>query len=263
MEVTAENYFSKETHSLYMSVSQLKAWLACPAAAYAEYVLMTYEKEEKICLVLGKYFHGKFDGSATAVLTEYFDILHTQKREKLAPVKQIDEMYERVSKDALFMSFCTGEHELIFTFEMFGIMWKIMVDVIDFDRFGGFFADIKTVKSFAKDWNDDFTFKVPFYIAMKYDIQLAVYQAGIEIATGFKLLPAIPAVTKEKVPDFAVFDFTSADADTHFAIKLNEVKHAVENIQAMKAGQMEIRRCGFCDYCRKTKQLTSTTMAMF
>lgn len=276
MQITTENYYSAEADKIYMSVSQYKRWNSCPTAAHAQYVAGTYKPETSDAMALGSYFHFLFecdpeeliiDNPIPITKRQYYLDNHPELTLKTgkpsAPARQIEEMHERVKVDNFFMLFCTGEHERIFTFDLFGIPWKCRIDVIDFDKFGGFFCDIKTVKDFAPVWDEDLRLKLPFYIAMKYDVQLAVYQRGIEIATGFKLLPAIATVTKEKVPDFDIIDFTGEDADTHFAIKLNEVKAGVDQIQAMKAGELEIRRCNRCDYCKSTKRLTSTTMARF
>ena len=262
MNLTTENYYTPEADAEYMSVSQYKRWISCPAAANAQYVAGIWKPESTDALLHGSYFHALFDGTAENFLADTPDLM-TKKMEKTAPVKLLDSIFARVSQDSFFMNAVTGEHERIFTAGLHGVQWKCRIDVMDFDKFGGFLCDIKTVRDFAPVWNEDLRLKLPFYLSMKYDLQLAVYQKLIEIATGYKLSAYIAAVTKEAIPDYEVFDFNSDDMETHFFMLLNEVKTGVEQIQAIKSGNLEIRRCEKCDYCKQTKRLKTTTLARF
>lgn len=259
MKLTTENYYSAEADKEYMSVSQYKRWTTCPAAAYAQYIGETWKPETTDALLHGSYFHGLFDGSAAVFLADHPELL-TAKGLKTAPIKALDAIFDRVSQDAFFMNAVTGQHEEIYTAELFGIQWKCRVDVVNFDRM--FFSDVKTCRSFEPIWNDELRVKQPFYLAYSYDLQLAIYQELIRIATGHKLEAYIPAVTKESVPDYEVFDFNSDDMETHFVGILNGVKYGIEAIETMKAGAVELRRCERCDYCKTTKRLTATTLAV-
>lgn len=258
MQLNESNYYSPEADAEYMSVSQYKRWLACPAAAKAQYVNCTYQPEQTDALLHGQYFHGLFDGTAESVLREHSELC-TAKGLKTAPVKQLDEMFERVKRDEFFMSSLDGEHEQIFTAEFAGIQWKMKADIVNFDKL--FFTDIKTVRDFSPVWNENDRRKVEWWQAYKYDIQLAVYQKIIELSTGYKLDAYIAAVTKEKVTDYEVYDFNSPDMDTHFAGLVNAVKISMESIMTMKVKDIDLRRCEQCDYCRQTKMLDSVKIA--
>jgi hypothetical protein len=133
MELTPHNYFTPEADAEYMSVSQFKRWLECPAAAKAQYVDKVYIPETTDAMKLGTYFHGLFDGTAEKFLMETPELL-TLKGAKTAPVKQLDEIYARVQQDEFFMNAVSGERERIFTAELFGMKWKCKVDVVDFDK---------------------------------------------------------------------------------------------------------------------------------
>jgi len=258
MKLTDANYFSAEADKEFMSVSQFKRWQECPAAAKAQYVDGTYKPETSDAMLLGSYFHGLFDGTAESFLVQTPELM-TAKCQKIAAVKQLDEIFERVSRDEFFMNACTGQHEEIYTAELFGTIWKCKVDVVDFDK--GFFTDIKTVKDFSLVWDNEKRAKLEFYQASKYDLQLAVYQAIIKAAAGYELEPFIAAITKEKVPDYAVFEFTSFEMKEHFESLLNNVGRRCSEIKDMKQGASPTWSCGVCEYCKKTKKLTKTIEA--
>jgi hypothetical protein len=258
MELTIENYYTPEADMEYMSVSQYKRWLQCPAAAFAQYVTGTYKPETSDAMLAGSYFHGLFDGSAETFLRDNPELL-TAKGLKTAIIKTLDDIFARVKLDAFFMNAVTGQHEEIYTAELFGIMWKCRVDVVNFDR--GFFTDIKTVKDFALVWNDEKRIKQEFYIASGYDLQLAIYQKIIEKCTGHKLEPYIAAVTKEKTPDYDVIEFTGAEIDQHFDLLIGSIAGVIGVIKDIKARTFQPVRCEKCDYCKATKQLKHTTMA--
>jgi len=261
MQLTEANYYSKEADAEYMSVSQYKRWLACPAAAKAQYVDGTYAPEQTGALLHGQYFHGLFDGTAEEVLSNNLDKLLTGKGEKIAEIKKLDKAFERVNQDPVFMKYVSGDdtqREHIITAELGGVKWKCKPDVIGFDR--GFFTDIKAMKDFDTIYDEKLKHRVEWWLAYHYDIQLAVYQKIIELSTGYKLDAYIAAVTKEKVPDYEVYDFNSEDMDTHFAGIINNVKTDMLGIDLVKSGY-ETRRCEQCDYCKQTKMLNSVKIA--
>ena len=71
MRLTEENYFSREAQMEYMSASQYKAFLECPAAAMAE-IRGEYIREETKALTLGSYMDALFFNN-TAWLLEHGD----------------------------------------------------------------------------------------------------------------------------------------------------------------------------------------------
>lgn len=261
MQLTEANYYSKEADAEYMSVSQYKRWLACPAAAYAQYVDGTYQPEQTDALLHGSYFHALFEGTEKEFLNNHPELL-TKKGEKTAEIQKLDRMFERVKKDEFFMSGVSGECveiEHIFTAEFAGVKWKCKTDVVNFDK--EFFTDVKTVRDFSPVWDENSRRKIEWWQSYHYDIQLAVYQELIRLATGLKLSAYIAAVTKEKVTDYEVYDFNSEDMDTHFAYLTGTVKTGVEMIQKIKVGSSPAWRCEHCDYCKQTKKLNSVKIA--
>lgn len=257
LKLTAENYYSAEADNHYMSVSQFKRWRECPAAAKAQYVDGTYKPETSDAMLHGSYFHGLFDGTAEKFLQEHPELL-TAKGKKTAPIEQLDAMFQRVKKDPYFMRSVEGQHEVIYTAEISGVLWKMKADVVNFDYMT--VTDIKTVRDFAPVWDEVSRKKLPFWQVWGYDMQLAIYKEIIRKNTGYMLTPVISAVTKEKVTDYDIIAFMSTEIQAYFAEILRDIEVDLLGIGLVKSGH-ETRRCGVCDYCKQTKILAGVTEA--
>jgi len=57
MNLTDSNYYSDEANKAYMSWSQFKAWVECPAGAHARFHAGTWSPKPKAAFVEGNYFH--------------------------------------------------------------------------------------------------------------------------------------------------------------------------------------------------------------
>lgn len=265
MQITTENYYSAEADSAFMSNSQYKRYaFDCQTAAHACYDLQTYRFPQSKSMIESNYGHSLLDGSGEKFLAENPSLrVGKDKKDKGAAAIMIDGIWQRVNHDNYFMLSLTGEHEVIFTVEFAGVMWKCRIDVLN--RALKFFSDLKLVKDLKDSWVeiDGKNAKIPFYLASKYHIQLALYQEFIRIVTGEKFTPYLPCATKEEVTDYEIYAFEGDEWDKVSRDILESVKYNMADIMAIKRGEKEPIRCNRCDYCKSTKRLTSTTMARF
>lgn len=252
MKLTDENYFSQDANREYMEVSQFKGFLpkygGCEAKQMAS-LNGTYSQEDSTALLVGSYVHSHFEGALDRFKQEHPEIF-TKSGTLKAQYQQANEMINCFETDEAFQRVYTGEKEKIFTFDLFGVPWKIKVDCLNLKD--GYFVDLKTTKDFQRVWSEEQRRKVSFAEAWGYMIQIAVYKKGIELVTGTKDIDGfIAAVTKQSPPDKAILYFTKEDYENG----LQEVKENINHILDVKNGKIEPERCEHCDYCRATKKL--------
>ena len=250
MLLNKENYFSKEANAEYWSVSQFKAFNRCEAAGLAE-ARGIYEREETDALLIGSYVDAYFSGE----LEEFTERNHDKMFSKrggglLAKFQDANKMINRVESDPLMNEFLEGEKQVIKTAELFGVDWKIKIDVYHEARI----VDFKTVRDFGDIFDKGYGWR-SWIEYWGYDIQGAIYQKIEQIATGrSEPLPFyLAAVTKERVPDIAVVEIPNHILEA--ALGLVEAK--IERFDLIKSGDVEPIRCEKCDYCKKTKILTT------
>jgi len=250
MKLTKDNYFSKEADERYMSVSQYKNFKRCEAMAIAK-LTGQYEYYSDAFLV-GSYVHAWADGTLDDFIIKHPEILSSRgpsKGQLKKEFQQANEMIKSLQGDPFVMDFLQGSHEILMTGELFGVEWKIMIDVYNPERER--FADLKTVRSiYEKYWLDGK--KMSFVEYFGYITQMAVYQEiEGQNRLGIPLQPYIIAVSKETAPDRAVIYIDQDTLDTELA----DVKQRMKRIIQVKNAEVMPRRCERCDYCRKTKKL--------
>ena len=87
-------------------------------------------------------------------------------------------MINRCERDELFMSYMSGQKQVIMTAEMFGTQWKVKIDSY---HPGVAIVDLKTCQSITKTfWHGDAGY-MNFLAEWGYYIQGAVYQRVVEI----------------------------------------------------------------------------------
>ena len=172
---------------------------------------------------------------------------YTKKGTLYADFQHAERVINAVECQPLMMEFLEGEKQVIKTAKLFGVDWKIKMDVYNGERI----VDFKTAKDFEPVYKEGFG-KVSFIEAYGYDIQGAVYQKVVELNTGKKLPFYIVAVTKEKVPDVAVIEIPQSVLDT--ALKVVEAK--IDRFDLIKTGDIDPEGCGKCEFCKSTKVLT-------
>ena len=250
MILTSANYYSTEAAREFWSVSQFKAFNKCEAAGFAE-VFGDYKREETDSLLIGSYVDAYFSDNLEEFIETHRDVMFSKRGGGLlAKYQKANELIDRIESDPLMMVYIKGAKQNIMSTELFGVPWKIKMDVYGVDRI----VDLKTVKDFSDVYDPGYGWR-SWIEYWGYDIQGAVYQKVEQLATGRKKpLPFfIAAVTKERVPDIKVIQIPQHVLDA--ALGLVEAK--LERFDLIKSGEVEPIRCEKCDYCKSTKILTA------
>lgn len=237
-----ENYRSRENELKYMTFSQFSNFMNCEAAALAM-VEGKWELEPTTSLLVGQYVE-----ACLCDKQEEFEENHPEMFKKTGDkgLKSdfviAQKMVEKAKKDKVFMSYLTGEQQVIKTGEICGVPIKTKSDfLVPNTRI----VDLKTVKDFSLQWNG--REKVPFIESRRYDIQAYFYEKVQP-----KFIPYyIAAITKETEPDLEILEIPIE--------RINQVGTIVENMieryQDIKEHKIEPERCECCDYCKRTKKL--------
>lgn len=249
MILTSSNYFSPDANVAHWSVSQYKAFDRCEACGLAA-VQGQYEREETDALLIGSYVDAYFAGELDEFIKTHGDKLHKKNGELTAKFAHINTVIDRVESDPLMMEFLKGEKQVIRTGELFGVSWKIKMDVFNGERI----VDLKCVKDFQPIYKEG-SGRVSWIEYWGYDIQGAIYQKIEQLSSGRdKPLPFyIAAVTKEKVPDIALIQIPQHILDAALAI----VEAKIDEFDLIKIGEIKPKRCEKCDYCKSTKVLAA------
>lgn len=249
MKLTSGNYFSPEAQRKYWSVSQFKQFDTCEAQALAD-IRGEYKREMTDALLIGSYVDAYFAQELDEFFGEYGDIMFRKDGELLAKYKHANEIIDRIERDPLMVSFLKGKRQVIQTGELFGVEWKIKIDVLHQDKI----VDLKIVKDFNEAYRDGFGFR-PWIEAWGYDIQGAIYQKIEQTSSGrAEPLPFyIVAATKEKVPDIDIIQIPQHVLDA--ALKVVESK--IDKFDLIKSGELDARRCEVCDWCKESKVITA------
>ena len=253
MTLTNDNYFTPEAMRHYWSVSQFKAFAKCEACGLAE-ARGQYQREPSTALLVGSYVDAYFTGDKGAL--GRFALEHPEIFKKDGSLKadyfHAEKMINAVECQPLMMEYLQGETQVIKTAELFGVPWKIKMDVYQSVGPDKRIVDLKTTKDFADIYETGFGYR-SWIEAFGYDVQGAIYQKVEQISSGrSKPLPFyIVAVTKEKVPDVAVIQIPQHVLDT--ALKVVESK--IDRFDLVKNGEIEPNRCETCEFCRMTKIL--------
>ena len=251
MKLNNRTYFSKEADRKYMSVSQYKNFKQCEAMAMA--ILDGRYSKYTNAFLVGSYVHAWSEGTLEQFKRDNPEIISSRGATKGQLKKDFqlaDEMIKTLESDPFIMSFLQGKKEVVMTGELFGMEWKMMMDVYNPQE--GRFVALKTVKGIHEPyWLDGQ--RVSFIEKYGYITQLAVYQ---EIETqnrlGAPLIPYIIAISKETVPDKAIIYVD----DERLEEELLDVRSRMDRIKAVKNGESAPIRCEKCEYCKKSKKLS-------
>ena len=252
MILTTDNYFSPEANGNYWSVSLYKAFDKCEASGLAQ-VKGEYERETTDALLIGSYIDAYFSGELDNFIKRDGDKMFKKNGELYAKFEHANDIIDTVEAQPLMMEFLKGDKQVIRTASMFGVDWKIKMDVFNGERI----VDLKCVKDFEPIYKEG-AGRVSWVEYWGYDIQGAIYQKVEQISSGRdKPLPFyIVAVTKEKIPDVAVIEIPQHVLDT--ALKIVEAK--IDKFDLVKMGEIEPERCERCQYCKETKILTAPSV---
>jgi len=245
MELDRTNYFSREANRAFWSVSQFKAFDKCEAAGLAE-SRGQYIRPETDALLVGSYVDAYFSDDLEVFKLAHEDEMFTRKGELYAKFRDANTMINAIENQPLMMDYLEGDKQVVMTADLWGIPWKIKMDVFNGERI----VDLKTVKDFDSIWDPSYG-RRSWVEAWGYDVQGAIYQAVVNAHVGKRLPFYLVAVTKERVPDVAVIQIPQHVLDA----ALNMVEAKIERYDLIKSGDVEPRRCERCDYCKQTKIL--------
>ena len=249
LNLTNENYHSTEANREYWSVSLFKAFDRCEACGLAT-VNGDYERENTTSLLVGSYVDSYFSGEIESFKADHPEIFNSRTGELKADYKKAEELIRKIEGQPLMIDYLTGDKQKIMTGELFGVPWKIKIDVHGGNRL----IDLKVVKDFESIYQEGFG-RRSWIEYWGYDIQGAIYQKIEQKESGRpEPLPFyLAAITKERIPDIAVIEIPQHILDT--ALKVVEAK--IERFDLIKTGEVDPIRCGHCDYCKSTKILTA------
>lgn len=245
--LTNENYFSPENQMKYMGVSQFKAFEKCEAAALAE-LTGEYRREKTVSLLVGSYVDAHFEGTLDVFKAQNPEIF-TKKGELKAEYRKAEEIIQRIERDPLFVTFLSGESQVIMTGEIEGVPVKIKIDSY---HAGKMLVDLKIMKDFQPVYVPE-QGRLSWIEAWGYDLQGAVYQEIVRQNTGDKLPFYLSAATKEKETDIDIIEIPQPYLD----VSLEHFKENVNRYDGIKKGLFQPNRCEKCDYCKQTKVLTA------
>ena len=232
LELDQNNYYSPEANQQYFSVSQYKDFMQCEAMALAK-IRGEYKPEMTRAMLTGSFVDSYFEGTLDQFMKEH-PAVFTRKQELRSEFRKANEIIARIRSDELFMKFMSGEKQRIMTFDLFGVPWKMKMDSY---LPGICITDLKVVARFKS---------LPFW---RYDLQGAVYQAGVLMNTD-ELLPFYLAVaTKERTIDLDIFQIPDSTID----MALSEIERNIQHYADVKQGLVPPVYCGKCDYCKSIK----------
>ena len=160
-----------------------------------------------------------------------------------------DAMVKTAKDDDVFMKALKGKKQQIFKGEIFGVPFKIKVDVLGETKI----TDLKTCASITEtQYNPVRGQRETFAEFYDYDLQGAIYQEIVRQNTGKKLPFFLACISKEKVPDHEIIWID----DESLEERLQAEKANIIHVGMLKAGEVEPMSCGCCDYCRSKKKIT-------
>lgn len=255
--ITEETYFSPENSKRYMGVSQFKEFLSCEAKALDK--LNNPDKyaaeENSTSLLVGSYVDAHFSGTLPQ-----FKATHPQLFLKSGGLKsdyiKAEECINRMESDPLMMKYLDGEKQVIMVGTVFGVEWKIKIDVY---HKGKCIVDMKCMKDTEDIWDDETKSKLPFITKWGYDLQAYIYQEVVRQNVGLRLPFILAVVTKEVAPQIKLIHINdnAIDAAGKFM-----AKH-IDRVVSVKNGTIPPERCEHCNYCYNTKVLTPDDIEEF
>lgn len=281
MTLTHDNYYGHEANKTYMSKSQFSRWRHCQSATLAE-LNGLYAPEKSTAFLVGGYIDAALDSPDEL---ERFKAEHPEMFKRDGGLKadfvQAEQIVARCLSDRLFCLLTgnapeTRDHvqrQAILVGEISGVKFRGKADYLldetacniimrEFSEtsevLGGPFTegalvDLKSTKDFGSVWVESERAKLSWAMAYGYDYQGAIYRELYRQMTG-KVLPfLLVAATKEKATDIGAFYIPPAELDAALSVVESEAPH----YEQVKRGEVEPTRCGHCEWCKATKQLTS------
>lgn len=262
LNLTNDNYYSNESSFKFLSKSVYFDFKKCEAKALAKLKGEFEEQRSQIPLLVGNYLHSYFESEEShyQFLEEHQkEIYKYGNKEKgiKTDFKVANRMINALVDEDSFNKVYQGDKEVIVTGEIDRVKWKGKIDCLNLER--GIFLDLKTVADIhGKYWNEAQHQYVNFAINGGYLLQMAIYQELIKQTFGKVCQPFIIAVSKQDIPDKAIFSIPQSILDS----ELDSLEMNQDHIANVINGEEKPKRCEKCDYCRSTKELKEITSIM-
>jgi len=246
MNLTAENYFSREAEQYYMGSTQFKRFMNCESMALA-ILRGEWSEEKSTALLVGSYVDAYFSGTLGLFQAQNPDI-YTRTGSLKSEYQQANYIIQRIERDEQFMAAISGPKQVIMTGEIEGVPVKIKIDCPQ----SRITVDMKIMRDMADVYNKEEHCWEPFWKAWGYDIQGAIYREIRRQNEGVALPFGLAVATKEKPePDIDLLTLPEAALDEALEI----VRSNILYYDGLKKGLYEPERCGKCDWCKSTKVL--------
>ena len=269
MQLTNENYYSQEANKAYFSVSQVKAFMKCPACAMAE-LNGQHTPPKTTSLLVGGFVDSYFSGEIEE-FQEANPEVYTKNGNLRSEYRHAQKIIDRIEKDPLCMDITFAPAQQIFTGEIDGYPFKVKLDFLlgaqqaqllakkysgmsELLFEDGAIVDMKIMKDFAPHYREG-EGRLNWIEYWQYDLQLAIYQEIVRQNTG-KLLPCyILGATKEETPDLCLFKLPQEVMN----VALDIFRPKLPGIADVKSGKVKPEMCGTCSFCRENKVLNGAT----
>ncbi len=256
MELNADTYFSLDAAKAYCSVSQLKRFIGsggrfgCEKQTLAEIRGEVEPPEPSKAMLLGSYVDCLLlePDKKDAFIAKHPEMFK-KNGELYADYTIADAMVKTATDDEEFMKALNGEKQVIMTGEIFGVPFKIKVDVLGKNKI----CDLKTCASITEtQFNPVRGQRETFAEFYDYDLQGAIYQEIVRQNTGKTLPFFLACISKEKVPDHEVIWIDNKSLEE----RLNNEMANIMHVGMLKRREVEPLACGMCEYCRSRKKVT-------
>ena len=149
MKLTKTNYYTKNSNNEFMSYSQFKDFIKCPAYAMAK-IKGEWQDEYTDSLLVGSYVDSWLDGELDKFKEKHPEIFNSRTGELKANFKQADDLCEVIKKDDYLYKLLKGKRQKIMTGYIAGVPFKIKIDSLHDDMI----VDGKVLKDCEDCLND-------------------------------------------------------------------------------------------------------------
>ncbi len=207
MEITTENYYSKEANAAYLGSTQVKRHMECPASWNAERN-GDYTPAKPTAFLAGGYVDTKYltpwDFESWCEDPENAGIWKKGRKDKPEMLKSfldLDRLVEVLEDfyplDRL-AEFNDIDRQAIYIGKIVGVPIKIRLDLINHTEL--VITDLKTTKDYDPIWDPELKAKVTATEKYNYWLQMAIYREIVRQNTGKTYACEILYINKTGVP---------------------------------------------------------------
>lgn len=256
-----DNYYSPESNWKYCSKSQWSNFYGlngCEARAMAE-LRGEYVRETPPAFLLGSLVDTLITEpeKEQEFLNAHPEMISSRgatKGQLKAEFQKAHQMVDRIKEQPKMLEYLNGEHQKIFTGNLFGLDFKIKIDSYLENKA---IVDLKTTESIRKPVYHPTKGKCTFVECYGYLEQGAIYQEIVFQNTGKRLPFVLACVSKETNTDVELIWIDNQTL--HETLYGNEfgggIADQVNQIRMLKKGEVSATECGHCDYCLSRKKI--------